>query len=141
MMKLITPLIHVAFLIPLTGIAVGVEAFLRSAAVLGEYKGVIDLPLFIMFLSSIIIFGIPLFWLANLLMQRFEKPHGPTVYDHFRQSLFFYLIVIYSSATWIARGFGNTEEDGYLLLWIGISLVGIVVNYKFLSVRRKVNVT
>ena len=141
MRKLITPIIHIALLIPLTGIAVGVETLVRADGILGEYKGVIDLPLIIMFLSSIIIFGIPLFWIANLLMQGLENLPGPSTYDHLRQSLFFYLIVIYGLTTWIAQGFSGNEEDGYLLLWISISLIGIMINYIFLFMRRKTNLT
>ena len=138
MRKLITPIIYTVFLLPVTGIAVGMEALMRALGIIGEYQGVIDLPLFLLFLNSIIIFGFPLFWLANLLIQKLEKLHSPIVVDHFRQSLLYYLMVIYSLATWMARGFNNREEDGYLLLWIGISLIGIVVNYLFLFKRRKV---
>ncbi len=121
----------------MTGIAVGIEALAQTVGILGEYKGVIDLPLFIVFLSSIILFGVPLFWLSNLLIRRLEKLNNPIVLDHIRQSIFFYLILIYSSAKWISRGFSNSEEDGYLLMWMGISFVGIVINYIFLLSRRK----
>ena len=141
LMKLITPIIYVAFLILMTGIAVGIEAIARTVGILGEYKGIIDLPIFIVFFCSIIVFGIPLFWLANLLNQRLEKLNNPSTLDHFRQSLFFYLIVIYSLISWIAQGAGNNEEDGYLLMWIGISIVAIVMNYLFLFKRRKLIVT
>ena len=136
-MKLITPIIYVAFLIPMTGIAVGIEAVARTIGILGEYKGLIDLPIFIVFFYSIIAVGIPLFWLTNLLIQKLEKLINPSTLDHLRQSLFFYLIVIYSLVSWIARGAGNNEEDGYLLMWIGISIVAIVMNYLFLFRRRK----
>lgn len=141
MRKLITPILYAAFLIPLTGIAVGIEAILRTVGILGEYKGVIDLSLTITFISSIVIIGVPLFWIANMLIQRLEHLQSPKLLDHFRQSLFYYLIAIFSVATWITRGFKNNEDDGYLLLWMGISLVGILINYLFMLMRRKSNVT
>ena len=140
-MKLITPIIYVAFLIPMTGIAVGIEAVARTIGILGEYKGLIDLPIFIVFFYSIIAVGIPLFWLTNLLIQKLEKLINPSTLDHLRQSLFFYLVVIYSLVSWIVKGAGNNEEDGYLLMWIGISIVGIVMNYLFLFKRRNAIVT
>jgi hypothetical protein len=139
MKKLITPIIHVVFLVPLTGITVGVEMFERKTGILGEYEGVIDTPTIITFCSGIIIFGIPLFWLANVLMQSIEKLHSPKIYDYLRQSIFLFLIIIYSASTWITRGFSGNEEDGYLLLWLGISLVAIAINYIFLFRRRKAN--
>lgn len=140
-MRLITPIFYIAFLFLLTGIAIGIEALVRSAGILGEYKDVIDLPLFIVFLISIIIFGIPLLWLANSLILRLEKIKNPTILDHFRQSLFYYLMLIYTLISWIAGGLRNTEEDGYLLLWMGISVIGIAVNYQYLLRRRKTNDT
>ena len=61
----------------MTAIAVGIEVFARAIGILGEYRGVIDLPLFIVFLSSIILFSVPLFWLANLLLRKLEKLKNP----------------------------------------------------------------
>jgi len=141
MKKLITPIINVAFLVPLTGITVGVEMLAREMGILGEYEGVINTSIFITFLSGIIIFGIPLFWLANALMQSIEKLQSPRIYDHLRQSIFHFLIIIYSSSIWISRGFRGNEEDGYLLLWLGISLIAIAINYIFLFRKRKAIVT
>lgn len=137
--KLITPIIHVVFLVPLTGITVGVEMFARKTGILGEYADVIDIPSFITFFSGIIIFGIPLFWLANVLMQSIEKLHSPGIYDFLRQSILFLIIIIYCTSTWITYGFSGNEEDAYLLLWLGISLVAILINcvYLFRKSRRK----
>ena len=67
-MKLITPIIYVAFLFPMTGIAVGIEAIARTVSILGEYRGTINFQIFIVFVCSIFVIGIPLFWLANLLI-------------------------------------------------------------------------
>jgi len=136
MRKIFTPFIYIIFLLPLTGISVGVEMLARESGILGEYTGVIDMPTVLTFSSSVIIFGLPLFWLANALMQSIEKLHNPSIYDFIRQSIFFFMIIFYITLTWIFRDFNGNEEDGYLLLWLGISLVAIVVNYIFLFRNR-----
>ena len=132
MRKLITPAIYISMLFPLTAISVGIEMWARSVGILGEYHEVIDLPIFIVFSLSIIIFGVPIFWVTNLLMQRIEKRQSTALSDHIRQSSLFYLLLIFCLVSWVAGGFGTTEADGYLLLWLGISLIGIAVNYIFL---------
>ncbi len=137
MRKIFTPFIYIIFLLPLTGISVGVEMLARETGILGEYTGVIDMPTVLTFSSSVIIFGLPLFWLANAIMQSIEKLHNPSIYDFIRQSIFFFMIIIYAILTWILGGFSGNEEDGYLLLWSGISLLAIVVNYIFLFSNRR----
>jgi len=137
--KLITPIIYVIFLLPLTGISVGVEMLARETGILGEYTGLIDTPTVLTFSSSVIIFGLPLFWLANAIMQSIEKLHNPSIYDFIRQSIFFFMIIIYAILTWIFCGFSGNEEDGYLLLWLGISLIASLINYIFLFQKRKAN--
>jgi cytochrome bd-type quinol oxidase subunit 2 len=136
MKKIITPIFHVMFMIPMTGIMVGVEMIARETGILGEYKGIIDLPTTITFLLGIPIFGIPVFWLANILMQKIEKLQSPKIYDFMRQSIFYFVVFIGCASTWIAHGCGGTEEDGYLLLWSGISLIAVVINYIFLFRKR-----
>jgi hypothetical protein len=137
--KLITPIIYVIFLLPLTGISVGVEMLARETGILGEYTGLIDTPTVLTFSSSVIIFGFPLFWLANAIMLSIEKLHNPSIYDFIRQSIFFFMIIIYAILTWIFCGFSGNEEDGYLLLWLGISLIASLINYIFLFQKRKAN--
>lgn len=141
MKKIITPVIHAALLIPLTGIAVAGEFAARALGVLAEWEDVIDAPLIILMGSIIVIAGIPAFWLTNRLIQSLEELINPTIYDHLRHCLFFYLMIIYSLATWVARGFSGSENDGYLLLWSGISLVALITNYIFLFQKNKTNNT
>lgn len=130
-MKLITPLIYAFFLFPITAIAVGIETFLRNAGILGEYTGVIDTPTFFVFFFSILFIGTLFFWIANIILQRIEKLENFSISNHFRQSIFFYLLGLFALLTWIINGLGNSEEDGYLLMWIEISAVGVVTNYLF----------
>ena len=89
--KIITPIIHAAFLIPLLTIAMGsIERMARTFGILPDYIRVFEAPYIFLTIGIIVISGIPLFWLDNLLMQGIEKLHRPTIYDHLRQSIFFY---------------------------------------------------
>lgn len=136
MIKSLTPLFYFIFVIPMTGVAIAMEAWMRSVGILGDYMGVVDLPLLLVFLGSILLIGVPVFGLTNVLIAKMEKPRETTVIDHLRQSLLFYMLVTYCAASWGARGFSNTETDGYLLLWTGIALIAIAVNYVWLLRRR-----
>lgn len=137
MKKLVTPIIYFLSLFPLTAITIWIEMIMRSQGWLGEYQGVIDLPTFIMFMISLIIVGAPFFLLVNLLIRRIESLDEYGISDHFRQSLIFYIAGIISLITWMINGFGNSEGDGYLLLWTGISLLGILVNFIFIKNKMK----
>ena len=86
MEKVLTPIIHVLFLIPLLTIAMGSsEFFARTFDLLPDYMSVYRFPYVFIMIGIIGISGIPLFWLANLLMQRIEKVNGPGKLAHFRQ--------------------------------------------------------
>lgn len=139
MKKIITPIINGVLLLPLTAISVACEFAARRYGILSEWEGLIDPPILILGGSLIIVFGIPFFWFSNRLTLRFEKLKNAKTFDHFRQSLFFYLTIILSLLTWIFRGYSGTEDDGYLLLWSGYSIVAIVINYLF--IRREINAT
>jgi di/tricarboxylate transporter len=127
MKAFITPLIYVTFLIPMTAITVSITMFLERVI---DYQ--LDFVGFIEGALIIVIFGIPVFWLANCVLQRIEKRDRPTLHDHIRQSIFLYLIIIYCLSNWSVHGFSGSEEDFYFLLWSGSSLVGIVIHYLFL---------
>ena len=135
MKKLITPVIHAFFLPPMTGLTVGIELIARNIGLLGEFEGVIDTPTAILFFFAIIICGIPVFWLANVLMQYVEKGQKPGKNDFIRQSVLYFLIMFYCLSVWASDGFQLYEEDGYLLLWSGISMLAIVINYFFVRKR------
>ena len=141
MKKFITPVIHALFLIPLLTIAMGsIELMSRSFGLLPDYIRVFELPYIFLTISIIVISGIPLFWLANRLMQGLEKLRNPTIYDHFRQSIFFYFIIVYSLSTWIFSGFSGSVDDLYFLTLSSFSLISIVVNYLFLFRKLMTNV-
>ena len=142
MKKIIIPIIHLVFLIPLLTIAMGfVELIARTFGLLPDYIRVFEVPFVFLMIGIIVISGIPLFWLANRLMQGLEKLHSPTIYDHFRQSIFFYFIIVYSLSAWIFSGFSGNVDDLYFLTLSGFSLISIMINYIFLFRRRKANVT
>ncbi len=139
--KIFTPIIHAAFLIPLLTIAMGsIERMAQSFGLLPNYIFVYKAPYIFLTISIIIISGTPLFWIANRLMQGLEKLHRPTVYDYFRQSIFFFFIIVYSLATWILSGFNGTVDDLYFVTLSIYSLISIVVNYIFLFRKLKSNV-
>lgn len=141
MKKITTPIIHAAFLIPLLTIAMGsIELMTRTFGLLPDYIRVFEVPYIFLTIGIIVIAGIPLFWLANRLMQRLEKLHGPTIYDHFRQSIFFYLIIVYSVSAWIFSGFSGSVDDLYFLTLSSFSLISLVVNYIFLFQKLKIDV-
>ena len=73
--------------------------------------------------------------------QVFEKLKNPSIYDHVRQSIFFYFIILYVLVTWIFYGFTGSEDDVYFLTGLAISIVAIVINYKFLFRIRQAKVT
>ncbi len=132
-MKWFTPFIYVALLFPMTAIAVGAETIARKIGVLGEYHGVIDFPGFIFFSCIILLTGIPIYWIASMLLLRIEKLTNPGLKDHLRQSAFFYIILISNFTIWTYQGFNNNEERAYLLMWMAISFVGIITNYIYLN--------
>ncbi len=142
MKKFITPIIHAASLIPLLIIAMGsIEFMARTFGLLPDYILVFEGPYIFLTIGIIVISGIPLFWLANGVLQGLEKLQSPTIYDHFRQSIFFYFIIVYSLSTWSFSGFSGSVDDVYFLTLSGFSLVSIMINYIFLFRRRKANAT
>lgn len=139
MKKIISILIHIIFLIPLLIIAMGlVELIASKFGLLPDYIRVFEMPYILLMIGIIVIFGIPVFWLANRLMYAIEKVQIPTIYDHLRQSVFFYIIIIYSLFTWISNGFQGSVSDLYFLILSGFSMISILVNYIFLFRRRNV---
>lgn len=132
MRKLVTPIFHALFLLPLTGISVASEMTARRIGLLPEWEGVIDTPLLFFGAVLILVVGIPFFRLANKFLQRFEKLTTPSIYDHIRLSLFFYIIVILCASIWVWNGYHSSEEDGYFLVWTGYSLIAIFSNYYYL---------
>lgn len=132
MRKLVTPILQALLLLPLTGISVAFEMVGRRFGVLPEWRGIIDTPLLFFGGVLILVVGIPFFRLTNRLLQRFEKLTAPSIYDHIRQSLFFYLIVILCVSIWVWQGYHSSEEDGYFLVWSGYSVIAILSNYYYL---------
>lgn len=124
----------------MTFIAMGsIELVARSFGLIPDYIAVFKIPFIFVIISVIVISGIPLFWLANRFMRALEKLQSTTIYDHLRQSIFFYLIIAYSLGTWVFSGFKGGEDDVYFLTFLVISIVSIATNLVFLFRGRKVN--
>jgi len=142
MKKLITPLVHLPFLIPILAIAMGsIELMARRFDFLPDYIRAFEVPYVFLTLGIIVIFSSLLFWLANRLMQFLDKLANPGIYDHFRQSIFFYLITACILASWIFNGFTGGEDDVYFVTMVTISVVAITLNCIFLIRKRKTTLT
>lgn len=132
MKKIITPIIHLVFLFPLTFIAMGsIEFIARTFGLLPDYILVFRIPYIFLIISIILLSSTLLFWLANRLMQLLEKLKKPTIYDYIRQSIFYYFIICYILLNWISSGFTGNEDDVYFLTGLSISIVSIVINVLF----------
>lgn len=136
MKKMLAPLIHAAFLIPLIAIAMAsIELIARVFRLLPDYIRVFEWPYIFLIIGVMFISGIPLFWLANHLMQAIERLQSPSLFDHLRQTIVFYLIIGLISFAWISSGFSGGEDDVYFLTFLGYSLLSIAVNLIFLFGR------
>lgn len=136
MRKSITPIIYSALLIVLTGTSVLTELIAREIGLLGEYMNVVDFPTSILLFISILVIGIPISWTTARFITRIEKLYKPTIQDHLRQSILYYFIIIPIITYWVGNGFVGDEGDGYLLIWLAISITANIVNYQYLSKAR-----
>ena len=140
MERIITPIIHAAFLIPLLAISMGsIELIAVTFDLVPDYISVFRVPYIFLITIIIIIFGIPIFWLANRAIRAIEKDKNRTILDHIRQSFFFYLLILYVLITWIFSGFKGDVDDVYFLTGLMISIISIVLNYNFLFRGNKSN--
>ena len=120
--KIFSIIIYSLVLFLLTATSIASEAIFRQVGLLGEYKNVIDLPTFIAFVVSLLVIGFPLFLFANKILNKFD---GINPY----RSLLYVLVLLSCFSIWALNGFNNQEEDGYHLLWMGISIIAILVHY------------
>ena len=135
MKKIQISLLNFSAILPLTGISVGIEMLARKAGFIGEYEGIIDLHLVILFFFSILLFGIPMFFLINSWLRNKVLCGNGWFIEHITTSCLLYLIIILIMFKWISKGFINNEENGYLLLWMAISFTGILVNIVYLNIK------
>lgn len=131
--KIISPILYVAFLVPVFVSTIFIVASLDSTIGLSRIilVGALEACL------SIVVIGSLLFWLANGLMTRLEKLLKPNSLDHFRQSSLFYLVLLYVFISLIRYGFYGGLGEAYMLLELAISIWAIFVNAVFLYTRRK----
>lgn len=128
MRNILTPILYGVLLLPMTALAVAAEMLARSTGWLPPYTGYIDAPLVVVMLSSILLVGVPLFWCVSQVLLKIEGRRKLVTSHHIRQCICYYLISLYCIITWMSSGFSGNEEDGYLLLWLGISLIAITMN-------------
>ena len=123
-------------LFPLTALCVATEMLARQVGLLPPYAGIIEPALVVLILCVFLILGIPLLIGANKLLQFLEGSKEWSCCTHIRQSLCWYILLAWSAASWTRGGFGNTEEDGYLLIWISSSALAVIVNAIYLRKTR-----
>lgn len=135
--KIISPILYVAFFVPVLISTIVVVASLESTVGLSSFI-LTGLPeLFI----SLIVIGSLLFWLANKLMTGLEKLLKPSILDHLRQSSLYYLAALYALASLIRTGYYGGLGEAYMLTGLAISVWAVIVNIIFLYKRRKAKIS
>jgi len=127
--KSLAALIYALMIFPITALTIITEMLAREAGILGAYQNVIDLHTFLIFAFSAILFGIPIFYWINQLLNKFEWASRNE--SAFPRITFLAVLSFICMITWGINGFHNSEADGYLMIWMGISLIGIVINRYF----------
>lgn len=134
--KIVSPIIYLAFLAPLfLGIILIVAIIENTIGFLFDMNGFVELPTLILILGTI------LFWLANKLMVNLEKLLKPENIDHFRQSSFYYLGLLYAFISLLRSGYHGGLGEAYALLVLAISVWAIIINAIFLHKQRKANIS
>lgn len=132
MRKIISPFIYIAFLIPAFLGFIAVISFVEnSVGFLFDLNGLVELPLFVITIGSI------LFIIANVVIARFEKLSKPTVLDHLRQSVGFYILGLAIVVKLAPQGFNTAAlRDALRFAILIISLWAIVINAMYIIHRR-----
>lgn len=130
MKKLIAPVIYIGFLIPILAITMSaIEVTARKYDFIPDYIIAFQYPYILIIIFVVLTFGIPIYWLANRLIQIVDKIKSPSFQNHFRQSLFYYILITLILMSWMFRGFEGGEDDVYFLSFLIISLLAITSNY------------
>lgn len=135
MIKIISPFLYLALAIPVAALSLmtlilldghGIRSFLPGA---GEIEGLI----------GIILFGGLFFWFGSRVLCWLEKIVQPSFYDHIRQSIGYYLLILFVLVYVVItpNSLSGGLDFGYILAFIPTSLWAIVVNYFFILQLRK----
>ena len=139
MKKIISPIIYAIALFPLLFVAMGtIEVMAQQLHLAPAYIQVFTFPYVFITGTLLLLLGAPFFWAVNKRIHRFEKLKTPTFYSHIRQAFFYYFLLCWSFYTWGFYGFKGTEDDLYLLVFSGFSVIAICMNFIFLQ-RHKTN--
>ena len=137
MKKLIAPLIHALFLLPILAITMWtIELTAKKFGLIPDYIQVFKIPYLFIIVGIMVILATPWFWLANRLMRSIEKLISPTFFDHLRLSIFYYFVICGVLLAWIIIGYSGNEDDVYFITFLGISIIAILSNYAFLFRER-----
>lgn len=132
MKRILSPIIYIAFLIPTFVEFIVLVTFVENTVgFLFDLNGLVELLLFV------IIFGSALFWVANMVLSRFETLSKPTGWDHLRQSLGYYFFVLAIGFKLAPQGFNTAAlHDALLFVIFIISAWAIIINAMYILYRR-----
>lgn len=128
LIKITTPLIYVAFILPVFICHIIFLSLLERSVGLSNIvlKGLPEALILIILVGSI---G---FSLANKLILKIEKLNKPKTIDHFRHSILFYLGSFYCLYNLIKYGVHGGLREFYVLIILFISIWAIIINIYFL---------
>ena len=137
MKKIISPLIYGVFLYPVVaGIFLILDDIYGAIGIgfLFDMNGFFEALLLVLSLST------ALFWLANVIMLKFEKQLKTKYLDHFRQSSLYYLALFFSLISISRFGYRGIGQAAIVLILIN-SVWAIIINLIFLLNRHKTNIS
>ncbi|KKU81423.1 MAG: hypothetical protein UY07_C0018G0017 [Parcubacteria group bacterium GW2011_GWA1_47_8] len=126
--KIISPLIYIAFLIPIFIGTIFLLAIVEKKIGFSfGYSGHAEMLVFILILSTLL-------WPANHIMIKFEKLQKPEILDHFRQAVLYYVLIIFAVMFFLRFDYGTGFGlgDAYMLMILMISVSAVVINALFL---------
>ncbi len=139
MKKISTSILYAIVLFPLLFVAMGaIEVMAQLLNLTPDYIQVFMFPYVFITIAVLLFTGIPAFWAINKRIHRFEKLKTVTFYSHIRHVFFYYFLLLWSLFTWFFTGFKGSEDDLYLLVFSGFSVIAICMNLIFLQ-RHKTN--
>ena len=127
------PIIYAASLVPIIIILISILSYVENKyfGFLFGLAGIVEV------IIVIATFGTLILWLANDIISGLEKLHKPSISDHVRQSIIFYLIVLLTLLNFFSKGYNGGLHEGMLLISLLISGWAIILNAIFLYRRRR----
>ncbi len=131
MKKIISPIIYFTFIVPtFLGFIVVITFLENTVGFLFDLMGLIEIPLYVITLGSLF------FCTACVVLTRFEKLLKPTVWDHLRQSVGFYVLTFAIGLKLVPLGYTSSLKDALLIVTFVIAVWAIIINAVYTLYRR-----